>query len=1283
MTLYVTVAQPLESGAARQPGTRRFDVDGAADLTGTGLASALRTMGHAGVLYLGQARLDELPSVPGAGHLFLTPFPRPRGAHPEPPPVWLVTAEGPDAGLAVPLHRGCSTLGRGACDVRVMDASMSRHHAEIVVDGTSIILAARTARAAASGRRLAVGDDFVLGGTRFLVSTPDAAADRRTPPWPLQPLPVDGAPTASRPWLMLVGATVPVAVGTGLAIATGLWYFLAFSALGLFTGGLPALSELRGRRRFRRRLRRAIAEDRARLDAACPTLGELALSTRSATPARGGPDHGPAYPLRVGRGEARAAVEASGGSTLPPIPPIEDAPVLVDMTAGSFGVIDGPAEPAAGVLRAVVGRLACNAAGGGWELWLAGRATVLPAELRRVSGVRCLESPAELLRLRRAHPGPATVVLPSPTEPWASACAAALDGAPGPAVVALGDGTTKEPSWRLDSGRGTVNDHLGPRRVSPDRMGFANLAALAEVLADDGAAAGRRAHYGPHDGPRGARGTVRRVLPASAPLDVPEHLWNRSAATSLHAPVGLGEHGVLDLDLVADGPHLLVAGTTGSGKSELVRVLVLGLAAAYPPREVALMLVDFKGGATLSSLATLPHCQSLVTDLHVETAERTLDSLRGELVRRERLLEAAGASDYAGFRERSRGSLPRLVVVVDEFRVLTDELPGALGELMRIAAVGRSLGVHLVLATQRPQGAVSSEMRANINSVLCLRVLGAFDSNDLIGSGAAAAIPTALPGRGFFRRGGEAPVPFQSFHAAPEAAGWSVVEVGPGLGERGRAWRGAPDPSVADPAAGLRARMVGRADGGPPARMFSPSLPERLDAVPGGLAGSLRPGALPLGVLDMVEDQTQRPLDWDPDSDRRLALVGGPASGVHSALRQLAEEAVRREPECHVYVLDGARALSACAAVPRVAGHVGPDEPERVADLLGVLERRPPGTGAAGPAAPRLLLVTGLAEWASVLGPAAFAQLDDRLTALARRAASSSLSVVVAGDRDLTSSRFFSLAEHRVYCPYGLGPETVLGWPRLRRVRPVPGRAVWVSPGAEPPGVAVQLLEHRERATPAPYPAASRPMLASRPLPREIRLDRLVAEPRLSRPAGRSAGLLSGVAAPDNAAWTWAPDGVGLVIGRPGGGKTGALLGVLHHAGKGAATIGLRETGVHVAEPWTVWDARGAVPELVVVDDATELTDGERRALHGWFERGARVVMAASPSPRLFSGLPLAAHARDPEAGLLLNPRSASDGDFWGWRVQPLSEDIPGRGLVCVDGTQRFVQCALYPDPAG
>ncbi|MET1035910.1 MAG: FtsK/SpoIIIE domain-containing protein, partial [Arthrobacter sp.] len=690
MTLHVTVAQPLESGAARPPGARQYDVDGAAVLTGTGLASALRAMGHAGALYLGQARLDELPSVPRAGHLFLTPFPRPRAAHPEPPPVWLVTAEGPDAGLAVPLPRGSSTVGRGACDVRVMDASMSRHHAEIVVDGTSIALAAPTARAAGPDRRLAVGDDFMLGSTRFLVSTPDAAAARRTPPWPLRPLPVGGAPTASRPWLMLVGAAVPVAVGTGLAVATGLWYFLAFSALGLITGGLPALSELRGRRRFRRRLLGAIAEDRARLDAACPTLGELALSMRSASPSRGGPDHGPAYPLRVGRGEARAGVKATGGSTLPPIPPIEDAPVLVDMTAGTLGVIDGPAEPAAGVLRAVVGRLACHAASGGWELWLAGRATALPAELRRVSGVRCLESPAELLRLRRAHPGPATVVLPSPTEPWASACAAAVDGAPGPAVVALGDGATTEPSWRLDAGRGIVDDPLGPRRVSPDRMGFANLAALAEVLAGDGAASVR----GAHDGPRGARGTVRRVLPESAPLDAPEHLWNRSAATSLHAPVGLGEHGVLDLDLVGDGPHLLVAGTTGSGKSELVRVLVLGLAAAYPPWEVVLMLVDFKGGATLSSLATLPHCQALVTDLHVETAERTLDSLRSELVRRERLLEAAGASDYAGFRKRSPGALPRLVVVVDEFRVLTDELPDALGELMRIAAVGRSLGVH-------------------------------------------------------------------------------------------------------------------------------------------------------------------------------------------------------------------------------------------------------------------------------------------------------------------------------------------------------------------------------------------------------------------------------------------------------------------------------------------------------------------------------------------------------------------------------------------------------------
>ncbi len=200
------------------------------------------------------------------------------------------------------------------------------------------------------------------------------------------------------------------------------------------------------------------------------------------------------------------------------------------------------------------------------------------------------------------------------------------------------------------------------------------------------------------------------------------------------AVVGVAADGVVDIDLDRDGPHALMAGTTGAGKSELLRTLVVGLAVASSPDHITFVLIDYKGGATFDACARLPHVVGVVTDLDDHLADRALRCLHAELRRREQLLREAGAADMAAYRRSVRGGvLPRLVVVVDEFAALVSEHPDFLHALVGIAQRGRSLGVHLILATQRPSGVISDDIRANTNLRLALRLHDTTDALDVVG----------------------------------------------------------------------------------------------------------------------------------------------------------------------------------------------------------------------------------------------------------------------------------------------------------------------------------------------------------------------------------------------------------------------------------------------------------------------------------------------------------------------------------------------------------------------
>lgn len=352
--------------------------------------------------------------------------------------------------------------------------------------------------------------------------------------------------------------------------------------------------------------------------------------------------------------------------------------------------------------------------------------------------------------------------------------------------------------------------------------------------------------------------------------------------SGLSCVIGIGADGPIELDLVAHGPHALIGGTTGSGKSELLVSWVVALAAAYTPEEFTVLLVDFKGGAAFSNLAELPHCVGLLTDLDEVEAARALASLRAELRHRERTLRSVRARDIDD--EVMKGRLPRLVIVVDEFAAMLGSAPDLHAVFVDIAARGRSLGMHLVLCTQRPAGVVRDALLANCNLRLSLRVNNRADSRATIGTDAAALLPPGRPGRAVVDAGDGRLIEFQSAVSRVE--------------DLARA-KGVDDKA---------------GDGGAARRPWLPPLPDSLslgeldamlalrptpDGTGAGTADTERDGAarssmgprFALGLVDEPDQQRQSIATWAPGEQGPLLVLGVARSGRSTVLAAIAEQA--------------------------------------------------------------------------------------------------------------------------------------------------------------------------------------------------------------------------------------------------------------------------------------------------------------------------------------------------------------------------------------------------------
>ena len=344
--------------------------------------------------------------------------------------------------------------------------------------------------------------------------------------------------------------------------------------------------------------------------------------------------------------------------------------------------------------------------------------------------------------------------------------------------------------------------------------------------------------------------------------------------------------------------------------------MIASLALGNRPDEMVFVLVDYKGGSAFKDCARLPHTVGLVTDLDGHLTARALTSLEAELRRREQLLARLGAKDIEDYQATAGPDdtqLPRLVLVIDEFKMLAEELPAFVDGLVKIAAVGRSLGIHLVLATQRPGGIVSSDIKANVNLRIALRVRDTVDSEDVLDSPAAQTIPERNPGRAYVRSGAQPLVLFQTARvggrgaehtSAPvtaqplswETAGEPVPEQ-PGSPTAS----GPTDLSVIVSATTRAADITGTPTPGSP---WLPPLPDRV------VTERLQAAAwqIPYALADLPRQQAQRTVTWDLEHDGHLAVAGASRTGRTSFLRALAGTIATRvgPDDVHIYAFDGA-----------------------------------------------------------------------------------------------------------------------------------------------------------------------------------------------------------------------------------------------------------------------------------------------------------------------------------------------------------------------------------------
>lgn len=632
------------------------------------------------------------------------------------------------------------------------------------------------------------------------------------------------------------------------------------------------------------------------------------------------------------------------------------APVTIDVRGGTLVTIDGDPGEVRGLLRAIICQLAVlqapdrmliaaavddeNRGHWDWLKWLPHNQH--PVDADEAGPVRMIySSAAQAQRALAAVQGRELIVVTDLSEGADPIVGATTIGAGtgGDASLKFRTPTLTAPGWR------------------PDQMTHIDALICARRLA----------RYHTHTARPGSADTNWPELSGLSDLDRfdPAALWRRQRHRNrLRVPIGTTLDGVpLELDIKEPaedgmGPHGLCVGATGSGKSELLRTIALGMMAHNSPETLNLLLVDFKGGATFLDYARAPHVAAVITNLADDAplVARMRDALAGEMNRRQQLLRTAGCVSVAAYERARKGGasppLPTLFIIVDEFSELLSQHPDFADMFVAIGRLGRSLGMHLLLASQRLDEGRLRGLEAHLSYRMCLKTLSANESQTVLGSLEAYRLPSA-PGAGFLRIGGGEPIRFQAALVSaplptntPPRAGTAGADSVRVFGTRivGAVSRATEESGTAERtvSSAVLARLSGQ---GPPAhRVWLPPLGPApalhtvladVACTPGGLA-------VPIGTVDRPLDQCRAPLMVDMSGAAgNLAVIGAPQSGKSTALRTLitALAATHDPGQVQFYCLDfGGGALSAMRTLPHVGAVAGRAEARLVGRIVAECE---------------------------------------------------------------------------------------------------------------------------------------------------------------------------------------------------------------------------------------------------------------------------------------------------------------------------------------------------------
>jgi len=1086
-------------------------------------------------------------------------------------------------------------------------------------------------------------------------------------------VPVPDPPVAHRPpaATTLVGGCVGVAGSLLIGLLLGNLLFAAFAMIGAvasfatWTAGWAAARHRTARERtrhdsdrdaFRRSLARAhdMALARHRFDhpSATDWLTEAAVHGDAVW--QRGVDSERGITVTVGWGVTTLALPVDGEAAADLLADVESASVAagatvpVRLSPGGVTAVRGPGDATAALLRSMVLQAATRhgpsvlrvdvapGLGWGWTAWLPHTEQSDAPVLRITDRAGGLPS---------GNRGDMTLLRLAAGDPIPEGCDQLVEvGTTGRATVVRLNQSDSGTTVRITAVAERVADSVSRR-----------LAPLVDVADGAGTAAPpREVKLADLTGP---------VTPATV-----RRRWEASDGAP-RTPIAVGSQGPIEVDLVADGPHALVAGTTGSGKSAFLQALVLGVATHASPDDIAFVLADYKGGATFDACAELPHVAGVLTDLDEGGARRALVGLDAEVRRREALLRRAGAADFETYRSARSASpelelLPRLLIVVDEFAGLAADVPDVLGSLVAVAQRGRSLGVHLVLATQRPAGVVSEDVRANTDLRVALRVNGVGDARDVVDDPSPALFPRSLPGRLALRRSGGDLVVAQSARVTP-AMPWP-----------GRLTIDPPERSDADDATAVAEWVAviaaAAAGAGRPRRPFVQPLPHPLDSEEAAAGGAGAPIA-PVGLVDDPAAQCRHPLRWEPGAGS-LGLIGSVGAGLTSTLIAVASAAcaARRPAELELVVVDavGDDRLDALAGLAHCAGVVRPHETERLARAIArlcdeIARRRAEPDRCAGIL---VVAVDGLSTLRAVLADPELAHIAAEVDAVLRDGPAVGVVALLADHGSVLGGATYPVATRWVFerCD-----DTAAALVPGRPPRCAPGRAgrLWIA-GGDHRGCEAQVVR-------------GAPGFASLP----TRSDPAAVTPISTLPPGIDRSAVDGCSRPEALAVGLSADDLGVAtLAVPPGENLLVLGGARRGVSTALAAIAAAWAEVHGSEAVSRWGEKraagaAAAPRLVIVDEAHRVEADDE--LHRLLGDATVTVCAGGPGEGLRTAYGHWARAIGVLGrGVVLTGGGVVDGELFGVALprRQLVEARPGLAWIIDDSGVRLAQIAR-PDP--